>query len=106
MRITILGPQRRKPRIGDRQVTKKHGLRVRVVETHNGMWVKSGSRYRYEWVRPADLDAQWLHLLTPAEKADREQVLFMRRHRADIEKSLFFGAQITPQPPASLIEPT
>lgn len=64
MKLTILAPQRRKPKIGDRRTTKKHGLQIRVVETHNGMWVRNGSRYRYEWLKPSEpVGAQWAHLL-------------------------------------------
>ena len=71
MRITITtGPARRQPKIGDRRTTKKHGLQIRVVETHHGMWVRSGSRYRYDWKLPQDLlNTQWEHLLTAAERA-------------------------------------
>lgn len=68
MRIHILAPQRRKPKIGDQRTTKKHGLQIRVVETHNGMWVCSGSRYRYEWRTPAQLvGTQWAYLLPRAQ---------------------------------------
>ena len=70
MRIHILAPQRRKPKIGDRRTTKKHGLQIRVVETHNGMWVRSGSRYRYEWRSPAQLlCTRWEYLITRDERA-------------------------------------
>ena len=55
---------RRKPHIGDRRVTKSHGLQLRVVETHQGMWVRSGSGYRYDWRSPAQLlGTQWEHLV-------------------------------------------
>lgn len=64
MRIIVLGPQRRRPRIGDRRHSKRHGLQIRVVETHGGMWVVSGSRYRYEWRTPAQLiGTQFEHLI-------------------------------------------
>lgn len=70
MRIQVLGPQRKRPQIGDRRVTKKYGLRIRVVETHRGMWVRSGSRYHYAWMQPAGLlGTQWEHLLTAEERA-------------------------------------
>jgi len=70
MKIHILAPQRRRPKIGDRRTTKAHGLQIRVVETHNGMWVCSGSRYRYEWSKPSDLvGTQWAHLLRPGDIA-------------------------------------
>ncbi len=60
---------RRQPKSGDRRTTKKHGLQIRVFERHNGMLVVSGSRYRYEWRRPAELDGFDRHYLTPAELA-------------------------------------
>lgn len=65
MRITITsGPARRAPRIGDRRVTKKHGLQLRVVETHHGMWVRSGSRYCYAWLALGELiGTEWEYLL-------------------------------------------
>lgn len=70
MKIHILAPKRRRPKIGDRRTTKKHGLQIRVVETHNGMWVCSGSRYRYEWRKPSDLvGKQWANLLRPGDIA-------------------------------------
>lgn len=70
MRIHILGAQRRKPRIGDRRVTKKHGLQIRVVVTHNGMWVTTGRSYCYEWQTPAQLlCTRWEYLIKPEERA-------------------------------------
>lgn len=70
MKITILTPQRRRPQIGDRRNTKAHGLQIRVVETHNGMWVCNGSRYRYDWRKPSELvGTQWAHLLQPGDVA-------------------------------------
>lgn len=84
--IHTLGPQRRKPKIGDRRTTKKHGVQIRVVETHNGMWVVSGSRHRYEWRKPHELlGTQWAYLLTAAEK-------HAAQHRKDIEHSVLMGA--------------
>lgn len=68
--IHILAHQRRKPRIGDRRTTKKHGLQIRVVTTHSGMWVRSGSRYVYEWRKPSELlCTRWEYLITPQEFA-------------------------------------
>lgn len=70
MKIHILAPQRRKPKIGDRRTTKKHGLQIRVVQTHNGMWCCSGSRYLYEWRTPAQLlGTRWEYLINPQERA-------------------------------------
>ena len=55
---------RRKPRIGDRRVTKQHGLQLRVVCTHDWMWMRSGSRYLYEWRSPAELiGTRWEYLV-------------------------------------------
>lgn len=68
--IKVLPLQRRKPQIGDRRKTKAHGVQIRVVETSNGMWIKNGSRYQYEWRTPKQLiGTQWEHLLTKEEKA-------------------------------------
>lgn len=84
MKIIVLKPQRPKPQIGDRRTTKKHGVQIRVVETHNGMWVKSGSRYRYEWRKPYELiGTQWAYLLNPSEK-------HAANHRKDIEFSTLY----------------
>jgi len=70
MKITIQGPQRRRPQIGDRRTTKKYGLQIRVVQTDGGMWMKSGSRYRYDWCQPCELvGTQWAYLLKPGEAA-------------------------------------
>lgn len=70
MKITILATQRQRPKIGDRRTTKKHGLQIRVVETHYGMWAKSGSRYSYDWRKPSELvGTQWAYLLTPGDVA-------------------------------------
>ena len=58
------GSLRRKPAIGDRRVTKAHGLQIRVVRTHDGMCVCSGSRYLYDWCSPGDLvGTRWEYLL-------------------------------------------
>ena len=68
MKITTLAPQRRQPQIGDRRTTKKHGLQIRVVETHGGMWVRSGSRYLYEWRAPKERGGtKSAHLLKPGD---------------------------------------
>lgn len=49
-RIHIMGEQRRKPRAGDRRVTKKHGEQVRVQVIHDGMHVVTRHGPVYEWV--------------------------------------------------------
>lgn len=71
MKIIILGQQHRRPQIGDRRTTKKHGPQIRVVETTSGgMWVQSGSRYRYDWRSPQQLvGTWWSYLLKPGEVA-------------------------------------
>lgn len=73
MKITILAPQRRNPEIGERRTTKKHGLQIRVVETHNGMWVLQAGKanaYRYDWKKPEELvGTRWEYLLTAEERA-------------------------------------
>ena len=72
MKITLQFKRRKQPKIGDRRTTKKHGLQIRVVATSEGMWIKSGSRYRHEWRKPDDLvGSQFEHLLT---QADRETI--------------------------------
>jgi hypothetical protein len=63
------GPRRPKPATGDRQVTKKHGLRIRVPEIHNGMHVVSNGRPCYVWAKPADLPRSYRRYLTPEERA-------------------------------------
>jgi hypothetical protein len=92
VKITVLAPQRKKPKVGDRRTTKKHGLQIRVVETHGGMWVRSGSRYRYEWRKPADLvGTQWAHMLTAEDLADIERIRFAAGHARDMEAAILFG---------------
>lgn len=71
--IRFFGPQRRKPEIGDRRTTKKHGLQIRVVETRGGIWVLQAGKsnaYRYDWKKPSELiGTRWEYLLTPEERA-------------------------------------
>lgn len=51
MRITIVSSQRKKPRVGDRRFTKKHGEQIRVfLRTSCGAYDCTGGRQRYEWV--------------------------------------------------------
>jgi len=57
-RVHIMPSQRPKPKAGDRRTTKKHGEQVRVHETHNGMWVRNGSRYCFVWVSLDDPRAE------------------------------------------------
>lgn len=72
MKITLQFKRRKQPKIGGRRATKKHGLQIRVVATSDGLWVRSGSRYRYEWRKPDDLvGSQFEHLLT---QVDRETI--------------------------------
>jgi hypothetical protein len=92
MKIHILAPQRRKPQIGDRRTTKKHGLQIRVIETHNGMWVRSGSRYRYDWRKPEQLvGTRWEHLLNADDRKLIDQRQAAASHKRDIEAAIFSG---------------
>lgn len=51
MKITIItGRQRKKPKQGDRRVTKKHGEQIRVFLRSQGCYVVSNGRQLYEWV--------------------------------------------------------
>ena len=51
MRIHIsYGPARKKPHVGDRRVTKKHGEQIRVFQRSQGCFVFSNGRQCYEWV--------------------------------------------------------
>lgn len=55
MKITIIsGPQRKKPHVGDRRVTKKHGEQIRVFQRSQGCYVVSSGRPCYEWVPIAE----------------------------------------------------
>ena len=69
MRITIsTAPSRRKPQIGDRRTTKKHGEQIRLpvmVHNHKGEPVGydcTGGRQNYEWVSIDKLPARWQFL--------------------------------------------
>ena len=56
-RVTISsGATRRKPRVGDRKFTKKHGWMIRQRQTYNGMSCVRDGRPLYEWVREKSLD--------------------------------------------------
>lgn len=76
MRIHILKPQKPRPKAGDRRVTKKHGLEIRVQDmaTHPcsgrplGRMV-SGSRPMFSWRKPEHLAPWDRHLLTDEERA-------------------------------------
>lgn len=55
MRIHIsYGPARKKPKQGDRRVTKKHGEQVRVFQRSQGCYVVNNGRPCYEWVAIAE----------------------------------------------------
>lgn len=47
---------RRKPRVGDRKLTKKHGWMIRRRQTYNGMGCSRNGRPVYEWVAERHLD--------------------------------------------------
>lgn len=70
MRIHIsYGPTRKKPRQGDRRVTKKHGEQIRVFKMVRDMQGRvighdcTGGRQRFEWVPIAEARAHgaWHH---------------------------------------------
>lgn len=65
MKILIVHRSRPKPRIGDRRLTKRHGLQIRVIQTSDGMWVKAGGRYCFEWRSLSSLiaDPLWHHVV-------------------------------------------
>jgi hypothetical protein len=44
------GPARKKPKVGDRRNTKKHGEQIRVFERSQGCYVVSNGRPCYQWV--------------------------------------------------------
>lgn len=74
MKITIsTGPERKKPKTGDKRTTKKHGLQVRVpsmVKLFGGglAYDCTGGRQNYEWKTPKELiGSRWEHLLTKEE---------------------------------------
>jgi hypothetical protein len=51
MRIHIsYSPARKKPMVGDRRTTKKHGEQIRVFERSQGCYVVSNGRPCYQWV--------------------------------------------------------
>ncbi|WP_157130314.1 hypothetical protein [Burkholderia pseudomallei] len=61
MRIHIVSSSsRRKPKVGDRRFTKKHGEQIRVFKMATDMrgnvigYDCTGGRQRYEWVSIAD----------------------------------------------------
>jgi hypothetical protein len=45
---------RKKPKVGDRRTTKKHGEQVRVFEQSQGCYVVSNGRPCYQWVPVSD----------------------------------------------------
>lgn len=77
MKIVITtGPERPKPKAGDRRTTKRHGLQIRVqcmgrdVTGKNaiGRIVRNG-RPMFDWRKPIELDPWDHHHLTPEERA-------------------------------------
>lgn len=71
MKIHITtGPSRPKPKAGDRRVTKKHGLQIRVmVRDEYGRCIVSRGRQLYEWREPQHLGPHDRWLLEPDESA-------------------------------------
>lgn len=93
MRVIISTlPQRRKPQIGDRRTTKKHGEQIRVVTVHDGRWVVTRHGACHEWRSPGDLvGTQWEYLLQDADRKALAQKAFAKQHLKDVETSIFFG---------------
>lgn len=69
------GATRPRPRQGDRRVTKRHGLQIRVMSRVRDRMGRpigfdcTGGRQRYEWRRPQELDPSDRYLLTAEERA-------------------------------------
>ncbi|SAL01636.1 hypothetical protein AWB80_08172 [Caballeronia pedi] len=77
MRIHIsFGPTRKKPRVGDRRTTKKHGTQVRVMKMARdgrGNIIGhdcTGGRQLYEWVSLEDAAKQGNSYLLTREERD------------------------------------
>lgn len=76
MRIHIIyGPARKKPRVGDRRTTKKHGEQIRVCRMARDMrgnvigYDCTGGRQLYDWVSLAAAVAHGAgHCLTKEER--------------------------------------
>lgn len=66
---------RKKPQTGDIQVTKKHGVRVRIpkkVRNHRGIEIGydcTGGRQNYVWVTEAELPKQYNYLKKKFEES-------------------------------------
>lgn len=72
MRIHIsYGPSRKKPRVGDRRTTKKHGEQIRVFRrTLCGAYDCTGGSQKYDWVPLRDAPKHGAaHHLTAEERA-------------------------------------
>lgn len=78
MRIHILKPQKRRPQAGDRRITKKHGLEIRVQDMATGFGAGVGrpigrvvraGRPVFSWVKPQNLAPWDRHHLTDEERA-------------------------------------
>ena len=70
------GKSKTAPKAGDRRVTKKHGLQIRV-QCMARDWqgkpigrIVSNGRPVFDWRKPIELDRWDQHLLTEQEKAD------------------------------------
>lgn len=68
MKVTLVS-SRRRPRIGDRRHTKRHGLQIRVAETSAGMWVLRNGRQAYEWKTLRELAGTAFDHLIPWPRA-------------------------------------
>lgn len=71
-------PARKVPKTGDRRVTKKHGLQIRIPEIcqfgpGKGARVYRGGRPGFEWCKLAYLPRIYHHYLTAEERAALDQ---------------------------------
>lgn len=83
MRITIsTTPQRKRPKEGDRRVTKKHGLQIRIqCRTSSGLQVQNG-RPVFDWRTLDQLEPRDFTYLTAAERtAETARRLALRVRR-------------------------
>lgn len=72
--IISSAPARPKPKTGDRRVTKKHGLQIRIPQVctfgpGRGAHVYNNGRPCLEWAKPHELPALYHHYLTAEERA-------------------------------------
>lgn len=62
---------RKRPKPGDRRVTEKYGLQIRVlVRDSQGRYVVSRGKPTFTWRKPGDLAPMDRWMLTPDERAE------------------------------------